>query len=236
MQEELERRNEELGREVQQLYNQMTRQGRSLVEIGQATDAVWARLYEGIPDGLHYYGFRMSVDHPSSPDAIIEWFTEEIKEQLESESDVEGIEFVRMLHVPPKNEYDVIYKSKKPLLAEKQRMLPEYIVNSDDDCNRPLDGECMSAYVERQLEQDEIEEVRQRKKEKKGTAEIAVKKNMPVGMFSKEVGKYLGGKKRKTQRKWKMPRKMTRKYCKKTPCKKMGFTQRSSCRPYKNCF
>jgi hypothetical protein len=35
---------------------------------------------------------------------------------------------------------------------------------------------------------------------------------------------------------FKMPRKMTRKYCKKTPCKKMGFTQRSSCRPWKNCF
>lgn len=31
-------------------------------------------------------------------------------------------------------------------------------------------------------------------------------------------------------------RKMSRKYCKKTPCRKMGFTQRSSCRPYKNCF
>jgi hypothetical protein len=31
-------------------------------------------------------------------------------------------------------------------------------------------------------------------------------------------------------------RKMSRKYCKKTACKKMGFTQRASCRPYKNCF
>ena len=31
-------------------------------------------------------------------------------------------------------------------------------------------------------------------------------------------------------------RKMTRKYCKKTPCRKMGFTQRASCRPYKNCY
>ena len=31
-------------------------------------------------------------------------------------------------------------------------------------------------------------------------------------------------------------RKMSRKYCKKTPCRKMGFTQRASCRPYKNCF
>lgn len=31
-------------------------------------------------------------------------------------------------------------------------------------------------------------------------------------------------------------RKMSRKYCKKTPCRKMGFTQKASCRPYKNCF
>ena len=31
-------------------------------------------------------------------------------------------------------------------------------------------------------------------------------------------------------------RKMGRKYCKKTTCRKMGFSQRSSCRPYKNCF
>ena len=30
-------------------------------------------------------------------------------------------------------------------------------------------------------------------------------------------------------------RKMSRKYCKKTTCKKMGFSQRASCRPYKNC-
>jgi len=36
---------------------------------------------------------------------------------------------------------------------------------------------------------------------------------------------------RKTRR-----RKMTRKYCKKTPCRKMGFTQKASCRPYKNCY
>ena len=37
-------------------------------------------------------------------------------------------------------------------------------------------------------------------------------------------------------RKFKFPRKYSRTYCKKTPCNKMGFTQRSSCRPYKNCF
>ena len=36
---------------------------------------------------------------------------------------------------------------------------------------------------------------------------------------------------RKTRR-----RLMSRKYCKKTPCRRMGFTQRASCRPYKNCY
>jgi hypothetical protein len=37
-------------------------------------------------------------------------------------------------------------------------------------------------------------------------------------------------------RRWKMPRKMTRRYCKKTSCKRMGFTQKASCRPWKNCY
>jgi hypothetical protein len=41
---------------------------------------------------------------------------------------------------------------------------------------------------------------------------------------------------KRTRRKFKMPRKMSKKYCKKTRCRRMGFTQRSSCRPYKNCF
>lgn len=31
-------------------------------------------------------------------------------------------------------------------------------------------------------------------------------------------------------------RKMTRRYCKRTPCRKMGFSQKASCRPYKNCY
>ena len=44
-----------------------------------------------------------------------------------------------------------------------------------------------------------------------------------------------GGKRHRTRR-YKMPRKMSRKYCKKTPCTKMGFTQRASCRPWKNCY
>ena len=35
---------------------------------------------------------------------------------------------------------------------------------------------------------------------------------------------------------FKLPRKWSKTYCKKTSCKKMGFSQRSSCRPYKNCY
>jgi hypothetical protein len=37
-------------------------------------------------------------------------------------------------------------------------------------------------------------------------------------------------------RRFRFPRRMTKKYCKKTPCKRMGFTQKASCRPYKNCY
>lgn len=39
-----------------------------------------------------------------------------------------------------------------------------------------------------------------------------------------------------SKRIYKTPRKMSKKYCKKTPCKKMGFSQKASCRPYKNCY
>lgn len=38
------------------------------------------------------------------------------------------------------------------------------------------------------------------------------------------------------QSNFKKPRKYSQSYCKSTPCKKMGFTQKASCRPYKNCY
>ena len=44
-----------------------------------------------------------------------------------------------------------------------------------------------------------------------------------------------GGRK-KAKKQYTFPRKFSRKSCKKTPCKKMGFTQKASCRPYKNCY
>ena len=31
-------------------------------------------------------------------------------------------------------------------------------------------------------------------------------------------------------------RKMSKSYCEKTPCEDMGFSQKASCRPYKNCY
>lgn len=40
----------------------------------------------------------------------------------------------------------------------------------------------------------------------------------------------------KEQGKFKKPRKYSKSYCESTPCKEMGFTQKASCRPYKNCY
>jgi hypothetical protein len=61
------------------------------------------------------------------------------------------------------------------------------------------------------------------------TTEIA--KTMPIivqfeiaRLVDSVIGKKKGG------------RLMSRKYCKKTLCRRMGFTQKASCRPYKNCY
>lgn len=40
----------------------------------------------------------------------------------------------------------------------------------------------------------------------------------------------------KEQSKYKKPRKYSKSYCTSTSCDKMGFTQKASCRPYKNCY
>jgi len=37
-------------------------------------------------------------------------------------------------------------------------------------------------------------------------------------------------------KKFKKPRKWSASYCKKTSCSEMGFSQKASCRPYKNCY
>lgn len=38
------------------------------------------------------------------------------------------------------------------------------------------------------------------------------------------------------QGKFSKKRKYSKSYCEKTPCNKMGFSQKASCRPYKNCY
>lgn len=38
------------------------------------------------------------------------------------------------------------------------------------------------------------------------------------------------------KKKFKKKRKYSQSYCKSTPCSEMGFTQKASCRPYKNCY
>lgn len=48
------------------------------------------------------------------------------------------------------------------------------------------------------------------------------KNNTKVGGFDKNTTKY--------------PRKWSKEYCMTTPCNKMGFSQKSSCRYYKNCY
>lgn len=40
----------------------------------------------------------------------------------------------------------------------------------------------------------------------------------------------------KEQKKFKKPRKYSKSYCESTSCGEMGFTQKASCRPYKNCY
>jgi len=35
---------------------------------------------------------------------------------------------------------------------------------------------------------------------------------------------------------YKFPRRFSRTYCMKKPCGRMGFTEKASCRPYKNCY
>lgn len=60
--------------------------------------------------------------------------------------------------------------------------------------------------------------------------------------WASKVYKELGGKWKKeaglitTPQKYKMPRKWDKDYCEDKPCSEMGFSEKASCRPYKNCY
>lgn len=45
-----------------------------------------------------------------------------------------------------------------------------------------------------------------------------------------------GGSNKNNKKVYKTPRKWSKEYCKRTSCDRMGFSQKSSCRPYKNCY
>jgi len=60
-----------------------------------------------------------------------------------------------------------------------------------------------------------------------------VPKPLPPSPYQPPTPSTKGG---RTRRRFKKKRLMSRKYCKKTPCRRMGFTQKASCRPYKNCY
>ena len=62
----------------------------------------------------------------------------------------------------------------------------------------------------------------------KSKIEEAIKKLTPVEENPS------GG--RRNTRRFKKKRLMSKTYCNKTPCRRMGFTQKASCRPYKNCY
>jgi hypothetical protein len=55
-------------------------------------------------------------------------------------------------------------------------------------------------------------------------------------ILSLDIKNYKSGDELKEDSKFKKPRKYGKSYCEKTPCGSMGFSQKASCRPYKNCY
>jgi hypothetical protein len=51
-----------------------------------------------------------------------------------------------------------------------------------------------------------------------------------------DIKNYKSGDELKEESKFKKPRMYDKSYCEKTPCGSMGFSQKASCRPYKNCY
>jgi len=62
--------------------------------------------------------------------------------------------------------------------------------------------------------------------------------NLFLKMLFSTMEEIVGGLKKEVteEKKFSKPRKYSESYCKKTPCGDMGFTQKASCRPYKNCY
>ena len=75
------------------------------------------------------------------------------------------------------------------------------------------------------------------RKAKKSTRKSTRKAKKSIRKSTRKAKKSVHKSVRKSARKvYKSPRKMKKSYCVKTPCGKMGFSQKASCRPYKNCY
>jgi predicted RecB family endonuclease len=70
---------------------------------------------------------------------------------------------------------------------------------------------------------------------KKRVTTNELKSKIDKAIYDLSVEENPSGGRRKTRR-FKKKRLMSKAYCKKTPCRRMGFTQKASCRPYKNCY
>lgn len=94
------------------------------------------------------------------------------------------------------NEQFAEWASKQPDIREEGERMDEVYERVLDMLSRDaptmtLGGEVVVVPV--------IDLVEQRRAQRRATAEIAVTKRLPVGMFSKEIGKFIG-KSRKTRR------------------------------------
>uniref|UniRef100_A0A6C0DZI5 Uncharacterized protein n=1 Tax=viral metagenome TaxID=1070528 RepID=A0A6C0DZI5_9ZZZZ len=69
---------------------------------------------------------------------------------------------------------------------------------------------------------------------KKSSKKKSTKKKSTKKKSTKKTLKMQSGGFDKTNTKF--PRKMSKQYCEMTPCSKMGFSQKASCRYYKNCY
>lgn len=106
--------------------------------------------------------------------------------------------------------YELIFKKQMTLNSIKNK-LKSFLENSND------------RNIKRKIKND-LEFLNQQFEFRKRTSMKTKRASIKIKRTSLQTGGF------------KFPRKWSKAYCKKTSCKKMGFSQRSSCRPYKNCF
>ena len=189
------------------------------------------------PAGVFYTDFLGAVDMLSRPHAFYKVGTNPVKklENVASRSSVlAGGPVVSQLHCQAgsgENVYE-ISPFRLPEIKDDEKEEEEeepnvvYVKKGEDKTEFPLD-----------LSQTVLQ-LKEAVKEKLGIA-VESQKFIFQGKVMKNeqtLGEAKVGKGYTIQLQTIGGRRFTRKYCKKTACKKMGFTQKASCRPYKNCY